>query len=357
MEGADRPGEVAARSARDQQADARESAADDRERDSDIREGILDRWERQLTAQAESLNMFDDERRKSFDAARRSRSLDRIRRRAEAEARHDEAVERGINRATHTDPPPESRPTPPTDTQVRAIDRLATLIGGGATLVDILFEVMPYALDAFTEAVAATATVLADGQLQPGGSTTAWAATLDIAQLRAQAGPAVESVATGTVVLSADLAADDRWQLSGVVGTGGHRGVLSAPVVVNGEPAGAITVYTDVGGRFEGQPEVVAQLLAAHVSLALAWNVERITHHAQMEAFERALASRDQIGQAKGILMEQRSLTAEQALVVLRETSQHLNTKVRDIAETVVTTRQLPQGPSAATPSRPSTRP
>ena len=56
---------------------------------------------------------------------------------------------------------------------------------------------------------------------------------------------------------------------------------------------------------------------------------------------ERALASNRRIGMAVGILMCQRQLTEDQAFAMLRTHSQHLNVKVRELAETVIYTGRL----------------
>jgi hypothetical protein len=59
---------------------------------------------------------------------------------------------------------------------------------------------------------------------------------------------------------------------------------------------------------------------------------------------ELALKSNREIGQAVGILMATRKVTAEQAFDLLRRISQHTNRKVQDIAAEVCTTgiRDLP---------------
>ena len=54
------------------------------------------------------------------------------------------------------------------------------------------------------------------------------------------------------------------------------------------------------------------------------------------EQLEKALESRDVIGQAKGILMERERISAEEAFQMLCTTSQHLNRKLRDVAAMVV---------------------
>ena len=61
---------------------------------------------------------------------------------------------------------------------------------------------------------------------------------------------------------------------------------------------------------------------------------------------ERALSSNRQIGAAMGILMARFKLTDDQAFDLLRKTSQHLHRKLRDIAEEVTLTGELPQLPA-----------
>ena len=63
---------------------------------------------------------------------------------------------------------------------------------------------------------------------------------------------------------------------------------------------------------------------------------------AKVEGLEEALVSRDVIGQAKGILMERRHLTPDQAFELLRAVSQHSNRKVRDIAAELAETGLWP---------------
>jgi AmiR/NasT family two-component response regulator len=53
----------------------------------------------------------------------------------------------------------------------------------------------------------------------------------------------------------------------------------------------------------------------------------------------RALATRDVIGQAKGVLMERHGLTSDQAFRRLVEMSQRSNAKLADVAEYLVELR------------------
>ena len=65
----------------------------------------------------------------------------------------------------------------------------------------------------------------------------------------------------------------------------------------------------------------------------------RTAHELRESQLQEALKSRDVIGQAKGVLMERRGLDSDEAFDVLRRTSQDLNVKLRDVAETLVTRR------------------
>ncbi len=67
----------------------------------------------------------------------------------------------------------------------------------------------------------------------------------------------------------------------------------------------------------------------------------------KVEQLRQALASRGTIGQAQGILMERERITAGQAFDILRTASQHLNIKLRDVAERLVDTGEDPRHWSA----------
>jgi AmiR/NasT family two-component response regulator len=56
----------------------------------------------------------------------------------------------------------------------------------------------------------------------------------------------------------------------------------------------------------------------------------------QVENLQRALESRDMIGQAKGILMATAGCSAEAAFDLLRQQSQHQNIKIVELAAEVV---------------------
>ena len=70
--------------------------------------------------------------------------------------------------------------------------------------------------------------------------------------------------------------------------------------------------------------------------LIAALQADGVLHQEHVAELQAALTSSRTIGAALGILMSSRNLTQEEALVVLKETSQRTNTKLRDLAQTLV---------------------
>jgi AmiR/NasT family two-component response regulator len=66
-------------------------------------------------------------------------------------------------------------------------------------------------------------------------------------------------------------------------------------------------------------------MLAKHAAIAL-------INQRQERQFKAALATRDVIGQAKGMIMERFGVDATQAFAMLTAISQDTNTPVRDVA-------------------------
>ena len=105
---------------------------------------------------------------------------------------------------------------------------------------------------------------------------------------------------------------------------------------------GALNLYSRQRGAFDQAAREVGLILASHASVALA-GAQALAHEKEHVAnLDKALLSRDVIGQAKGILMERQHLTAEQAFDLLRRGSQHLNVKLRDVADRVTETGERP---------------
>jgi AmiR/NasT family two-component response regulator len=87
-----------------------------------------------------------------------------------------------------------------------------------------------------------------------------------------------------------------------------------------------------------------ASLVAAREAARLSAEIERRDRErAEAQAqFERALASRDVIGQAKGIIIAACRCSSDEAFSLLRRQSQHQNRKLIDVAQEIVDNAQHP---------------
>jgi hypothetical protein len=107
------------------------------------------------------------------------------------------------------------------------------------------------------------------------------------------------------------------------------RSLISLPLSGQEPAMAAFTCYAEYPRAFDEESIEVGLIYAAHASLA--WNVMCSQQH-----FRAALASRDTIGQAKGILMERCHVDAGGAFAMLRRLSQDSNTKLVQVAEKLV---------------------
>jgi AmiR/NasT family two-component response regulator len=99
--------------------------------------------------------------------------------------------------------------------------------------------------------------------------------------------------------------------------------------------SGALNLYSEWPHGLDAIDRDTILLLATHASLALA-STEAVTSAKLREAqLRQAIDSRDVIGQAKGILMSRRNISAEEAFDILRVSSQKLNVKLTEVAKVV----------------------
>jgi AmiR/NasT family two-component response regulator len=105
---------------------------------------------------------------------------------------------------------------------------------------------------------------------------------------------------------------------------------------------GALNLYARYPNAFgvvdRGKGLVLAILAGVALSAAEVHDEEE---HRTVN-LQAALVSRELIGQAEGILMERERITADQAFDILRRASQHLNIKLRDVAQSLVDSGETP---------------
>jgi GAF domain-containing protein len=168
---------------------------------------------------------------------------------------------------------------------------------------------------------------------------------LDDAQQETGQGPCLAAMYEHETVRVDDLRTDPRWPvLAQRAGSLGVASMLCFQLFAAGDDMGALNLLARRPGAFTDESERIGLLFASHAAVAVA-QARKLNH------LDTALASRDLIGQAKGVLMERYKITADQAFALLARASQDTNHKLVDVAEYLTQTGVLdsdPQRPRAS---------
>jgi hypothetical protein len=159
------------------------------------------------------------------------------------------------------------------------------------------------------------------------------AARGDERQYELDDGPCLEALRTRSVVHVRDMADEDRWgDYPRRALEAGVRSSLSFPLVLGEQGRGALNLYSGRADSFSDADELAGQSWAGQASgaLSVAWRMaerDRAVVH-----LRRGMLTRQEIGQAIGLLMGQRRCTADEAFRLLQQASQRSNEKLRDVA-------------------------
>jgi GAF domain-containing protein len=189
-----------------------------------------------------------------------------------------------------------------------------------------------------------------EGEVETAAASHDIVRELDALQDDAGSGPVLTALVHASNVVISDVSADDRWPgFSTSAGALGVRGVMAHRILVSGETLGALVLYADEPDAFDGIDEDACTIFAAYAGVALGCSAIVKREGRQLEELRRALASRDTIGQAKGIMIERLRLTPDEAFERLRVASMDRNIKLRDLADEVVRTGEVPVLPTGDT--------
>ncbi|KUI20313.1 histidine kinase [Mycobacterium sp. GA-1285] len=157
--------------------------------------------------------------------------------------------------------------------------------------------------------------------------------TLDEIQMQAGEGPCVEAAIDELILRTDDFRTEERWPLYAAAAV--ERGVfsgLSIKLYTAERTAGALNMFGFKPNAFDAEDETIGTVLAAHAAAAILASREG-------EQLKSAMATRDRIGQAKGIIMERYGVDEVRAFEMLKQLSQDSNVKLADVAQRVIDTR------------------
>lgn len=198
-----------------------------------------------------------------------------------------------------------------------------------ASVLDVLVHAAVEVVDGCDHAAIS---YLDSNELLTAASNNATGPILDRLQTECDEGPCMDAARLGGRHRTDDLRTDQRWPHYGP--RAAELGVLSACATSlhdSKRNVGALNLFADRPGAFAsgmGQDALVA-VLAPFCGAVLIASTDRAN-------LERALLTRDLIGQAKGMLMNQSNIDSETAFAVLRSASQRMNVKLAQVAQRVV---------------------
>jgi GAF domain-containing protein len=156
---------------------------------------------------------------------------------------------------------------------------------------------------------------------------------LDRLQMQFNEGPCVKAALDEVIVRTDDFREEQRWpQYSPACVEIGVLSGLSFKLYTANRTAGALNLFGFQPNVWDAEAETIGTVLAAHAAAAVL-----ASRHGQQ--LQSALFTRDRIGQAKGIIMERYKVDDVQAFEMMRRLSQDSNTKLVDIAQQVIDTR------------------
>ncbi|HEY7046089.1 MAG TPA: GAF and ANTAR domain-containing protein [Jatrophihabitantaceae bacterium] len=218
---------------------------------------------------------------------------------------------------------------------VRA-DLAAVFQNEEATPEQLLDQIVQVATRLVPGAEDAGVAVFCDGQLRTVAAVGELTLALDALRRAVGEGPSLDVARTGQTLRVPDLATDSRWTVFGArAAQEGVRSVLACALPLPRRQAGVLSLFSSRPAAFDAAAELVVPVFAARAAIALA-------HAEKVGQLERALQSRQVIGQAVGILMERHRLSETQAFDTLVKASQESHLKLREVARRVTESGEDP---------------
>ncbi|MFF1882676.1 GAF and ANTAR domain-containing protein [Pseudarthrobacter sp. NPDC058196] len=230
---------------------------------------------------------------------------------------------------------------PTTEQPLSATDKVQNLILDSADFEDFLNELARFSAHQMAgdgDDALCGITLLRDRKAATIGWSSDSAREVDEIQYSLSQGPCLTAAKDEREVYVPDLFQEDRWgpDYATAVASHGLRSVLSLPFNLQGEAKAALNLYSDVPHKFDGQAAARARDFTREISQALRLAVRFSLHADSASNLRATLESRTIIDIAIGIVMAQNRCSQAAAVEILTEASSNSNTKLRDIAKSLV---------------------
>jgi GAF domain-containing protein len=224
------------------------------------------------------------------------------------------------------------------DEVTSALDNLSAVLDREEELAVVLRRVCQQVIRAIPGADMASVSLLHDDGARTAAVSEDHATEVDEAQYESGQGPCLEAAATGKLVRADKAESRGRWpRFTEMTSGNAVDSYLSAPLFIDRKFQGSLNLY---GGQTDGFRKLDAALLELFTTAAeaaLRGAQRYIQARETADQLRIALTSRAVIDQAKGIVMGARRVPADEAFALLVAQSQRENTKLREVAERLVT--------------------
>ena len=223
----------------------------------------------------------------------------------------------------------------------RSLAQLSTFLVSDQSIVDSLTKISSLAVEALPPSMFAGITMMVDDRVSTQVFTDPTCPEIDQAQYESGHGPCLESFRSGSVIIVDELEADERWpEFATTAVAHGVHSTLSMPLLAGTGSLGALNFYAAQTRGFGDTEADVARLFATQAAVVLVNAQAYWGARLKSEDLEKALAGREVIDLAKGIIMNSMGCSPDDAFQTLVQQSQAENRKLRDIAAEIVARAQ-----------------
>ena len=240
----------------------------------------------------------------------------------------------GVTARLHVERPERDLPL------VRGLSALSEGARARAVLDLSLATVVRMAQAVVRNADGASITVPRDGRLSTVAASDDVVLEMDRDQYDTGQGPCLDAATQGQVFHITKLAAESRWPaFVPRASARGIQSILSTPLLAQDRPVGALNIYSRTGGAFAEHEREWAGQFAAQAALVLDASTQNPGQDGLQDQVWSALASREAIAIAQGVVIHRYDVSAQQAYALLREHSRHSGTPLREVCDLVIGSR------------------
>jgi GAF domain-containing protein len=226
--------------------------------------------------------------------------------------------------------------TPPLDLGA-ALSQMAGLVLSRETVDTALELVTSLAATTTAGTLGAGVTIVDEHGTRSKATSNAVTEQADALQYDFDEGPCLTAWQSRQLVRIDDTTTDGRWpRWNEAANRLGVRSVLSAPLLAGDESIGAMKIYCERPMNYGPHDEHVMGLLAGQAAILLANSQSLRAARRLSRQLTEALASRDVIARATGVLLAQGATSEQDAFATLAAVARQADRPVQDVARVFV---------------------